>query len=70
MTPKVIKTNADYEAAMARIEEIFDAKPGTPKGDELELLLLLALRLEFSPLLASSTFYSASFCLNACESTL
>ena len=26
---------------MARIEKIFDAKPGTAKGDELELLLLL-----------------------------
>lgn len=41
MKPKVIKTQAEYEAAMARVEEIFDAKPGTPKGDELELLLLL-----------------------------
>jgi HTH-type transcriptional regulator / antitoxin HigA len=28
-------------AALARIECIFDARPGTPKGDELELLLLL-----------------------------
>lgn len=41
MKPKVIKTKADYEAAMARVEAIFDAKPGTSKGDELELLLLL-----------------------------
>ena len=42
MKPKVIKTEAEYQATLARIEAIFDAKPGTAKGDELELLLLLA----------------------------
>ena len=41
MNPKIIKTEADYEAALARIEEIFDARPGTEEGDELELLSLL-----------------------------
>jgi HTH-type transcriptional regulator/antitoxin HigA len=41
MKPKVIKTQAQYEATLARIEQIFDARPGTAKGDELELLLLL-----------------------------
>src|SRR6202011_3054943 len=41
MKPKVIKTEAEYKATLARIEAIFDAKPGTAKGDELELLLLL-----------------------------
>jgi HTH-type transcriptional regulator/antitoxin HigA len=41
MKPKIIKTEAQYQAALARIERIFDAKPGTAKGDELELLLLL-----------------------------
>jgi HTH-type transcriptional regulator/antitoxin HigA len=41
MKPKIIKTEAEYQATLARIEKIFDAKPGTPKGDELELLLLL-----------------------------
>lgn len=41
MKPKIIKTEAEYQAAFARINKIFDAKPGTPKGDELELLLLL-----------------------------
>ena len=46
MKPKVIKTEADYEAAMARVEELFDAKPGTAKGDELELLLLLVEKYE------------------------
>jgi HTH-type transcriptional regulator / antitoxin HigA len=41
MQPRVIKTHAQYEATLARIDEIFDARPGTAKGDELELLLLL-----------------------------
>jgi HTH-type transcriptional regulator / antitoxin HigA len=41
MKPKLIKTKADYEAALARIEEIFDAKPGTAAGDELDLLVTL-----------------------------
>lgn len=41
MKPKVIKTEAEHQSALARIERIFDAKPGTAKGDELELLLLL-----------------------------
>lgn len=41
MKAKIIKTEAEYRAVMARIDRIFDAKPGTAKGDELELLLLL-----------------------------
>ena len=45
-TPKVIKTEADYEAALARVSELFDAKPGTPRGDELELLVLLVEKYE------------------------
>lgn len=39
--PKLIKTDADYQATLARVEAIFDAKPGTPQGDELELLTTL-----------------------------
>ena len=41
MKPKVIKTEADYEAALDRIDEIIDAKPGTPEADELELISTL-----------------------------
>ena len=41
MKPKIIKSEAEYQTALARIEKIFDAKPGTSRGDELELLLLL-----------------------------
>ena len=41
MKVKVIKTRAEYEAALARIEKLMDAAPNTPQGDELELLSLL-----------------------------
>lgn len=38
---KPIKTKKDYEAALTRLEQIFDAKPGTPGSDELEVLGIL-----------------------------
>ena len=38
MMPKVIKTDAEHEAALSRIEELMDAKAGTPEAHELELL--------------------------------
>ena len=41
MKVKFIKTEKEYQRALKRIEEIFDAKPGTVLGDELEILGLL-----------------------------
>lgn len=41
MTIRVIKSEADYEAALARVEELMSARPGTPEGDELELRIKL-----------------------------
>jgi len=41
MTPKVIKTEADYDIALGRINDLMDADPGTPEGDELEVLVTL-----------------------------
>lgn len=38
---KIIKTEAEYEAALQRLEVIFDAKRDTPEGDELDLLSLV-----------------------------
>lgn len=38
---KIIKTEEDYRKAMDRLEQIFDAVPDTPQGEELELLSLL-----------------------------
>ncbi len=37
----LLKTEKDYEQALARIDELFDAKPGTKEADELELLVAL-----------------------------
>jgi len=41
MNIKPIKTKKDYEQALARLEVIFDARKGTEKGDELEILGIL-----------------------------
>ncbi|MBD2752843.1 helix-turn-helix domain-containing protein [Spirosoma validum] len=41
MDIKPIKTEADYEQALKRLDEIFDASADTPEGDEAELLSLL-----------------------------
>lgn len=41
MTIKPIKTKKDYTEALHRLDAIFDAKKGTPEGDELEVLGIL-----------------------------
>jgi HTH-type transcriptional regulator / antitoxin HigA len=46
MEPKVIKTETDYEAALAHVAELMDAQPGSPEEEELELFALLVERYE------------------------
>ena len=41
MNIHLIKTEENYNQALKRLDEIFDAKKGTEEGDELELLGLL-----------------------------
>ena len=41
MQPKVIKTEAEYEAALARVAELMDAQPGSSEEEELALLAML-----------------------------
>jgi HTH-type transcriptional regulator/antitoxin HigA len=41
MEPKVLKTEADYEAALAHVETLMDAEPGSPEERELEVFALL-----------------------------
>ncbi|MCL9770199.1 helix-turn-helix domain-containing protein [Flavobacterium sp. HXWNR69] len=41
MEIKPIKNEKDYNQALERLETIFDAKPGTPESDELEVLGIL-----------------------------
>ena len=36
-----IRTDADHEAALARIAELMSADAGTPEGDELDILATL-----------------------------
>lgn len=41
MEIKAVKTDQDYENALRRLEEIFQAKADTPEGDEAEVLTIL-----------------------------
>ena len=38
---RLIKTEIAYEVALKKIELLWDAKPGTAKGDELDALVTL-----------------------------
>lgn len=46
MEIKILKTEEEYLKALKRLEEIFQAKPGTPEGDEMELLCLVVRKYE------------------------
>ena len=41
MTIRPIKSETDYQQALDRLDEIFDAKIGTPESDEADILGLL-----------------------------
>lgn len=41
MTIRPIKTKKDHKAALKRIDELWDAEPKTPEGDELDVLATL-----------------------------
>jgi len=41
-----IRNEKDYQNALKRLEQIFDAKKGSAKGDELEILSILIDRYE------------------------
>ena len=41
MNIRPIKTKKDYQLALTRMESIFDSKPGSKDGDELEVLSIL-----------------------------
>jgi HTH-type transcriptional regulator / antitoxin HigA len=47
---KPVKTEAQYESALARIYELLqlETEPGTPAGDELEILSLLVKEYELA----------------------
>ncbi len=41
MKVKPIRSESDYDAALADVEKLMDAKPGTSKGDRLDVLVTL-----------------------------
>lgn len=41
MEIRPIKNNKDHERALLRIEQLWGAAPGTPRGDELDVLVTL-----------------------------
>ncbi len=41
MNVRPIRSEPDYEEALAEIERLFDAVPGTPEGDRLDVLITL-----------------------------
>jgi HTH-type transcriptional regulator/antitoxin HigA len=41
MAIQPIRTSANHDAALARIKALWDARPGTPEHDELEVLSVL-----------------------------
>jgi HTH-type transcriptional regulator/antitoxin HigA len=41
MTIQPIKNEADYDAALAHIDELWSATPNTPEGDQLAILTTL-----------------------------
>ena len=46
MDIKPIRTEQDYEAALARVDELMGAEFGTPEGEELDALVDLVERYE------------------------
>ena len=46
MKLKPIRSDLDLERALERIDELWGAKPGTAKGDELDVLTLLVEKYE------------------------
>ena len=47
MEIRLIKTEVDYQSALKRLEEIFDAAVGTPESDEADILGLLVDEYEY-----------------------
>lgn len=41
MEIRPIKTEADYRAALKEVERLWEAEPGTPEGDRVEVLTTL-----------------------------
>ncbi len=60
-----IRTEEDYEAALARVDDIFEAQPNTPEGDELDVLtdLIVAYEDKHYPTGPPSLIGAIEFCI-------
>jgi HTH-type transcriptional regulator/antitoxin HigA len=67
MKIRPIKTEADYAAALAEIERLFDAKPHTPEGDRLDVLTTLveAYEDEHCPVPAPDPVEAIRYCMES-----
>ena len=41
MEIRPIRSDADYRAALTDVERLWDSEPGTPEGDQVEILSIL-----------------------------
>ena len=41
MEIRVLRNESDYDWALSRLDDLFDAQSGTPEGDEAEILAIL-----------------------------
>jgi HTH-type transcriptional regulator / antitoxin HigA len=46
MKPKILKSETEYQAALARVDALMDTAPGSPEEEELELWSMLIERYE------------------------
>lgn len=46
MDIRLIHTEADYQTALRRIRKLWEAEPGTPEADELEILAMIVNKYE------------------------
>lgn len=60
-----IRTEEDYEAALARVDDIFEAQPGTSEGDELDVLtdLIIVYEDKHYPIGPPSLLEAIEFCM-------
>ena len=63
MKLKPIRSDVELNRALKRIDELWGAKPGTAKGDELDVLMLLveSYEKEHFPILASDPIEAIKF---------
>lgn len=65
MVIRPVRTKADYRAALKEAERLWDANPGTPEGDRVDVLtmLILAYEAKYHPIPAPDPIAAVLFML-------